>query len=54
MEMNKFYERHVIIADLAISLVIPVLGKKPKEFDFVHQTVSRREVCVGGARDYTE
>ena len=24
-----------------------VLGNKPKEFDFVHQTVSRREACCG-------
>ena len=29
-----------------------VLGNKPKKFDFVHQTVSRREVCTGWARDY--
>ena len=25
-----------------------VLGNKPKKFDFVHQTVSRREACMGG------
>ena len=30
-----------------------VLGNKPKKFDFVHQTVSRREACAGWARDYT-
>ena len=25
------------------------MGNKPKKFDFVHQTVSRREVHAGGA-----
>ena len=29
------------------------MGNKPKEFDFVHQTVSRREARAGGARDYS-
>ena len=28
-----------------------VLGNKPKKFDFVHQTVSRREARAGWARD---
>ena len=27
------------------------LANKPKKFDFVHQTVSRREAHVGWARD---
>ena len=29
------------------------MGNKPKKFDYVHQTVSCREACAGGARDYT-
>ena len=55
MEMNKFYcckgsarnnyrPRNLIY--------YYHLFNKPKKFDFVHQTVSRREVRVGGARDY--
>ena len=30
-----------------------VLGSKPKEFDFVHQTVSRWEACMGWTWDYS-
>ena len=43
MEMNNFYERYVIITDLAISLAITVFGNKSKKFDFVQQTISRWE-----------
>ena len=28
------------------------MGNKPKKFNFVHQTVSRREACAGCSRDY--
>ena len=31
---------------------LPLLGNKPKIVNFDHQTVSRREVCMGWARDY--
>ena len=31
---------------------LPLFGNKPKKFDFVHQTVSCWEVCVGWAQDY--
>ena len=40
-----------MVNDLTISLVFTTLGNKPKKFDFVHQTVSHREVCVGWAQD---
>ena len=30
---------------------LPLLGNTPKKFDFVHQIVSRQEVCVGWGRD---
>ena len=43
---------YVIIRYLAISMVFTTFGNKPKKFDFVHQTVSRREVCTGWSRDY--
>ena len=36
-----------MVNDLAISLVFTTLGDKPKKFNFVHQTVSHREVHVG-------
>ena len=45
MDMNilLLYEKcYVIIPDLDWSL--PLLGNKLKKFNFVHQTVSRREV----------
>ena len=55
MEMNKFtivrevlrnnYRPHNLIGHL------PLLDNKPKKFDFVHQTVSRREARVGWTRD---
>ena len=35
---------HVIITDLAISLVLTTFYNKPKKFNFVHQTVSRQEM----------
>ena len=40
---------YVIITDLTISLVLTLLGNKPKEFNFIHQTVSDREVHTGWA-----
>ena len=40
-----------MITDPAISLVITTLGNKPKKFDYIHQTISRQEVRVGGAQD---
>ena len=36
-----------MITDLAIALALPLLGNKPKKFDFVHQTVSHREARGG-------
>ena len=51
MEMNNFTlvkKCYVIITDLAISLVLPLLGKK---FDFVQEIISRRKVRAGWARD---
>ena len=36
-----------MVNDLAISLVFTALGNKPKKFNFLHQTVSHREVHVG-------
>ena len=57
MEMNKFEcckECYVIISDLAISLVFHRLGNKPKKFDFVHQTVSRREARARGGHETSE
>ena len=44
MEMN------VIITNLATSLVLTLLENKPKELDFVHQTISRQEVRAGWAQ----
>ena len=42
----------VIITDLTISLVFTTFVKyKPKKSDFVHQTISCWEVCVGWAKD---
>ena len=39
---------YIIITDLAISLAITSLGgNKPKNFDFVHQTISPREATWG-------
>ena len=42
----------VIFTNLAISLVLTTLGNKPKELDFVHQTISHRETRMRWARDY--
>ena len=41
---DKWY---VINTDAAISLLLTAFGNKPKKFDSVHQTVSRREARVG-------
>ena len=35
------------IVDLRISLILLLLGNKPKKFDFVHQTASHWEVHMG-------
>ena len=32
---------------------LPLFGNKPKKFDFVHQTVSSWEACIGWARVYS-
>ena len=41
-----------MITDLAIALALPLLGNKPKKFDFVHQTISHREARGGWAQNY--
>ena len=40
-------EINVIISDLESHWSSTVLENKPKKFDFVHQTVSRREAARG-------
>ena len=40
MEMNKFYCCKGSAMYLAISLVLTTFGGKPKQLDFVHQTVA--------------
>ena len=52
MEMNNFYCcKGSATSNLAISLVPTTLENKPKEFDFVHLTVSQWEACAGWAQD---
>ena len=52
MEMNNFTLVKEVLrinyTDLAISLVLPLLGKK---FDFVQEIISRRKVRAGWACD---
>ena len=47
---TKQWSKHFAANPLKKSL--PLTGNKPKKFNFVHQTISRLEVCVGGAQDY--
>ena len=46
MEMNKFY-----FLTSQSHWSSPLLGNKPKKFNFIHQTVSRWEACTSGAQD---
>ena len=47
MEMNKFYCCKGSAMYLAISLVLTTFGSKPKQLDFVHQTVAGTHARAG-------
>ena len=51
MEGTNFTVVREVISQSHWSL--PLLGIKPKKFDFVHYTASRQEVHTGWAQDYS-
>ena len=49
MEMNKFTVVREMLRNNYRSCNLIVLGNKPKNFDFIHQTVSRKEAHTGAS-----